>query len=202
MRNPENAIEKVLAGLRDTEAPLGLESRVMAAVEMRTSIQPIPASRRAWRMALAGAVAASLALAITAMYWHGYRLKQSKESVVAPKSFSSEGPGRNIRSGSVRAREQIMTGRTKAPARKGQQTGVDDAVLLSEMRAPSRPAPEEPLTDEEKLLLRAVRLGDPQVTAMLNPEVRARQEAESEAEFQRFADQSGNGDSERNLNTR
>jgi len=70
------------------------------------------------------------------------------------------------------------------------------------MRAPSRPAPEEPLTDEEKLLLRAVRLGDPQVTAMLNPEVRARQEAESEAEFQRFADQSGNGDSERNLNTR
>jgi hypothetical protein len=59
------------------------------------------------------------------------------------------------------------------------------------MRAPSHPAPEAPLTNEEKLLLRAVHTGDPQVIAMLNPEERARQEAASEAEFQRFVKQSG-----------
>jgi hypothetical protein len=71
-----------------------------------------------------------------------------------------------------------------------------DAVLLAEMRAPSHPAPEAPLTQEERLLLRAVHLADPRVMAMLNPEVRARQEAESEAEFQAFVNQSGKGDSE------
>jgi len=62
------------------------------------------------------------------------------------------------------------------------------------MHAPSHPAPEAPLTDEEKLLLRVVRLGDPQVTAMLDHEVRARQEAEQEAEFQQFVEQSGKED--------
>jgi hypothetical protein len=64
------------------------------------------------------------------------------------------------------------------------------------MRAPSHPAPEAPLTQEEKLLLRAVHTGDPQVMAMLNPEVRARQEAESEAEFRKFIEQSGKEDHE------
>jgi hypothetical protein len=58
------------------------------------------------------------------------------------------------------------------------------------MRAPSYPAPTAPLTNEEKLLLRAVHTGDPQVMALLNPEVRARQEAESEAEFLKFVDSS------------
>jgi hypothetical protein len=63
------------------------------------------------------------------------------------------------------------------------------------MHAPSHPAPVAPLTNEEKLLLRAVHTGDPQVMAMLDPEVRARQEAESDAEFQKFVEQSG-GDNE------
>jgi len=86
--------------------------------------------------------------------------------------------------------------RSKAPRRPEHQVSDGDAVLLSEMRAPSHPAPQAPLTNEERLLLRAVHLGDPQVIAMLNPEVRAREEAESEAEFQRFVNQSGKGDSE------
>ena len=47
------------------------------------------------------------------------------------------------------------------------------------------------MTQEEKLLLRVVHKGDPQVIAMLDPEERARQEAKSEAEFQKFVEQSG-----------
>jgi hypothetical protein len=58
------------------------------------------------------------------------------------------------------------------------------------MRAASHPAPQAPLTQEEKLLLRIVHAGDPQQMAMLNPEIRARQEAENEAEFQEFVEQS------------
>jgi hypothetical protein len=69
------------------------------------------------------------------------------------------------------------------------------------MRAPSHPAPEVPLTQEEKLLLRAVRTGDPQVIAMLNPEERARQEAASEAEFQEFVEQSNKEDQQSDQTT-
>ena len=64
------------------------------------------------------------------------------------------------------------------------------------MRAASHPAPEEPLTREEKLLLRVVQKGDSQQMAMLNPQVREKQEAESEAEFKKFVEQSTTGERE------
>jgi len=64
------------------------------------------------------------------------------------------------------------------------------------MRAVSHPAPEEPLTGEEKLLLRIVQKGDSQQMAMLNPQVREKQEAESEAEFKKFVEQSTTGERE------
>jgi len=79
-----------------------------------------------------------------------------------------------------------------------QPISAADAVLLREMRAPSHPAPEAPLTSEEKLLLRVVHTGDPQLMAMLDPEERAKQEAASEAEFQKFVEQSGKENHESN----
>jgi hypothetical protein len=91
--------------------------------------------------------------------------------------------------------------RTAVPARNVQPIIAEDALLLREMRAPSHPAPEAPLTNEEKLLLRAVHTGDPQVMAMLDPEVGARQDAESEAEFQKFVEQSGKDVQESNQTT-
>jgi hypothetical protein len=62
----------------------------------------------------------------------------------------------------------------------------DDSLAVREMRAASRPAPPLPLTKEEKLLLRIARTAGPEELAMLNPDERARREAESEAEFQQF----------------
>jgi hypothetical protein len=64
------------------------------------------------------------------------------------------------------------------------------------MRAVSHPAPEAPLTEEEMLLVRIAHRADPQELAMLNPQVRARRDAESEAEFLKFVDDSTKGDSE------
>jgi hypothetical protein len=97
--------------------------------------------------------------------------------------------------------EPIAPIRTVAPERKANPISTDDAVLLREMRAPSHPAPAAPLTREEKLLLRAVHTGDPQVMAMLDPEERARQEAVSEAEFRKFVEQSGKDVHESNQTT-
>jgi hypothetical protein len=57
---------------------------------------------------------------------------------------------------------------------------------MSEMQSPSFPAPPMPLTEQEKLLLRIARKVDPVEMAMLDPRVRAMQDAEEKAEFQRF----------------
>jgi hypothetical protein len=50
----------------------------------------------------------------------------------------------------------------------------------------SFPAPEPPLTEEEKLLQRIARSGNQQQLAVLNPELRAKEEAASEAAFEQF----------------
>jgi hypothetical protein len=71
-----------------------------------------------------------------------------------------------------------------------------DAVSYQEMRAASHPAPEEPLTQEEKLLLRLAHKGEPQVMAMLNPEIRQQKEEQSEAEFHQWIEQSIKGERE------
>jgi len=74
----------------------------------------------------------------------------------------------------------------------------NDSLAVREMQDASRPAPPLPLTKEEKLLLRVVHAGGPEELAMLNPDERARREAESEAEFQQFFRQSTAKDNEQN----
>jgi hypothetical protein len=64
--------------------------------------------------------------------------------------------------------------------------GSEDDVALSETRAASFPAPPMPLTDQEKLLLRLAHKNDPVELATLDPKLRELQDAEDQAEFQRF----------------
>jgi hypothetical protein len=73
---------------------------------------------------------------------------------------------------------------TPAPS---QQPTDPDTIALAETLAPSHPAPPMPLTQQEKLLLRVARTDNPQVLAMLNPTLRAQQEAKEKEEFEEFA---------------
>jgi len=200
MKNPDEAIGRVLAGLRDAEAPAGMERRILEAVEMRASVRAAATPRWVWRVAFASVIVLSLSLAITAIDWHRLTATQAHQQTVAPESHRSPGQAAGEQETSLLTNQPIAPigklARTAASTGKVRHINDADAVLLAEMRAPSHPAPEAPLTQEERLLLRAVHLADPRVMAMLNPEVRARQEAESEAEFQAFVNQSGKGDSE------
>jgi hypothetical protein len=193
MINSDEAIGKVLAGLRDAEASSGLERRILAAIEERASVRRVATPQWAWSVALAGMTAACLFFAITAIHRHEHPSTQAQQHVLPAESTGG------TEETSLLPHEPIAPTRTPArtavPARNVQPISADEAVLLREMHAPSHPAPVAPLTNEEKLLLRAVHTGDPQVMAMLDPEVRARQEAESDAEFQKFVEQSG-GDNE------
>jgi hypothetical protein len=191
MKNSEEALGKVLAGLRDSEAPPDLERRILAAVEARASLRQAATPRWAWSVALAGMIAVSLFVAITVLHRHNNPSMQALHPAVPTGSLPANGPEKDMQVASLLPHEPIAPARTATPKRKANTISAEDALLLSEMRAPSHPAPVAPLTQEEKLLLRAVHTGDPQVRAMLNPEVRARQEAEREAEFQAFINQSG-----------
>jgi hypothetical protein len=62
----------------------------------------------------------------------------------------------------------------------------EDALALSEMLAPSKPAPPLPLTHQERLLAEAVNRGGPEELSSLRPDVRAREMGLSEAEFHDF----------------
>jgi hypothetical protein len=190
MKNPEEAIGKVLAGLRAAEASPGMERRILAAVEKRAAQRPAATPRWAWSVAMAGVAAASLFIAITAIHRHEHPLTQAQQHILPAE------PARDAQPATLLSQKPIEYIKAAAPRRTATRIRAEEAVLLSDLRAPSHPAPEAPLTNEEKLLLRVVHSGDPQLIAMLNPEIRAKREAESEAEFQKFAEQSGKEDHE------
>jgi hypothetical protein len=188
MINSEETIGKVLAGLRDAQASPGLERRILATVEVRTSQRQAAKPSWTWGVAIVSVVAACLFLAITAIYRHGQPSTQAQHHAAPAESAGDAQEALLLSQKPLTSTRSPI--RVATPMRRVKTISAEEAVLLRDMRVPSHPAPEAPLTNEEKLLLRAVHLGDPQVMAMLNPEVQAREEAESEAEFQKFVDQS------------
>jgi hypothetical protein len=74
----------------------------------------------------------------------------------------------------------------QADAPEAEGIPSSDEIAVSEMLAPSHPAPPMPLTEQEKLLMRLVRRSDPVELAMLDSKLGALKDAEEKAEFQRF----------------
>jgi hypothetical protein len=222
MKNSEDAIEKVLAGLRSPEAPIGMERRILEALQDQASAR----SRSGWRrlrpiwlaaparpvatrslacgVALAGMFA--VALAIPAIRRLGHAPAQSKMNPVPAGSLARptpEGvaksaqhplPGSSVQfMEQTNAREETTVRRARDARNRDRHS---DSVALDEMRAASHPAPPLPLTEQERLLLRIAHRGDPVELAMLNHEIRAKQEEEGKAEFQRFFAPATTGDNE------
>src|SRR6266851_9253298 len=220
MKNSEEAIEKVLAGLRDAESAAGMERRILdqldgleerAAVRSRSGwlrlrpiwlvapARPVAVGSLVCGVALAGMFA--VALAIPAIRRLGHVPAQGRRSPAPVRSLAlgaSEVAAKSAQPASsrsgVRALEEVNAGQIKAEGKtnEGSAEAVldSDSVALEEMHAPSRPAPPMPLTEQERLLLRLVHKDDPVELAMLDSKVRALQDLEDKAEFQRFFGQS------------
>jgi hypothetical protein len=206
-KGSEETIEKVLAGLRDTEAPAGMERRILERLEGRGSVVE---ARSGWRgfvpawvtmpakalicgAALAGVVA--VVLAIPAIRRLGDASVQSKSGGVtgAPREAAPAMVARESELSSGGSRVGLGTA-TKVPdagfvRAADSDSSNDESVAMSEMQAASFPAPPMPLTAQERLLLRLAHK-DPVEMAMLDPRFRAMQDAEEKAEFQRFFGQS------------
>jgi hypothetical protein len=196
MTRPDDAMEKVLAGLRDVEAPVGMERRILERLENVAAVRGREGWRHLWfgRPWLSvtlgcGVVAAVIAvvMAIPAVHRRGpvsVRGNDAEAKVVAGREAVVENTRGSVEKkrvsggmGSVSSQRQVLVSDAQ---------GDEDSVAMSEMRAASFPAPPMPLTDEEKLLLRMVNKGDSVELAMLDPKLEALREAEEKEEFQRF----------------
>jgi hypothetical protein len=206
----EEAIQKVLAGLRGCDVPSEMERRILKAVQEQASAESrsdwywsrpiwlvnlganLRASTLSKRLLFGVVVTGMLAVALTIPVLHrGHRdggaASQVKNVVPAlasplPQATSSLAAS----SATVPAAASDFRSAGKKRERAAGLVRHSDSLALRELHAASRPAPPLPLTQEEKMLLRLVHTVGPQQLAILNPEERAKHEAEADAEFQQF----------------
>jgi hypothetical protein len=206
-KDSKEAIEKVLAGLRDADAPVGMECRILNALDAledhssprRRSdflrLRPIwlvaPARPVAsWFLASAVALAGLFAIALTipAVRRLGHSSTQSPTQIttnsvsVAPLLLAT--PETAANNAPLPLPGVRSTRKTNAPR---PQVAHDNAsAARGEMRSDSFPAPPMPLTEQERLLLRIAHKADPVELAMLDPMQRAARDAEEKADVKKF----------------
>ncbi len=209
MKNFDEAIDRVLTGLRKAEAPEGMERRILKTVSDRASEQRewnpmrlvLPSrliATRSWTVAAAGVAVVSLLFG-----WAAFRQHRPAQDIAGPNQhmLPANVPGPAVQAETAKVILPLHEGSTSrwkgnANTKRVEAVLDGDSVALSEMHAASYPAPPMPLTEQEKLLLRIAHKGDPEELAMLNTEVRARQEAEGKTQFQKFFEPSTTGDNE------
>jgi hypothetical protein len=158
MNNPDEVVDRLLKGLRDADAPAGMESRIRQAMESR-----VPA-RSIWQLHAALAVCLSLAAA-----WCIATIKVSplpELPMYNPQVVATE----------ITAEPEVH------PAHAVKR------ALAAPVYVASFPAPPLPLTEQERLLLHLAHKHDASNSAALNPALHAAQMAKANEQFQHFFD--------------
>jgi hypothetical protein len=205
INSSEEAIRKVLAGLRGCDVPVDMERRILKAVRDQASAESRSGwywPRPIWPVNLGGPISRHLLLgvvvtgmltvALTIPLLHrahrvgdtASQFKKVAPSRVGPLSPAT--PGLVARGAPVPPAVSNFQSSGKKRERPVGVARPSDSLALRELHAASRPAPPLPLTQEEKMLLRLIHSVRPQELAILNSDVRAKQEAEADAEFQQF----------------
>ena len=206
--NSEQDIDRILTALRNTEAPTGLDHRILTAIEHRAT----PTPTHSWLWSLAALTTAAIIISAVTLHQiriqirvpHSSRSSQRDESAAtkAPGSATphtsslatiSEAPPlrvTHLRDGFIVAKVGIGRPPDRSrPSLRGHRASLHsgcDPIALAESQAPSHPAPELPLTDQEKLLRRIARHPDPVEIAELDPSARAARAAEDKDAFKNF----------------
>jgi hypothetical protein len=206
LNSSEEAIRKVLAGVRGCDVPPEMEHRILKALQHQASTGSRSGrhwSRPIWlvnlgapiisrHLLLGVVVTGMLAVALTSPLLH-----RSHRVTDAASQFNKVPPARvgppplatpSLVASSVPAPPTASDFRS-VKKKQGHAIGLvphNDSLALRELHAASRPAPPLPLTQEEKMLLRLKHTIGPQQLPMFSSEERAKREAEAEAEFQQF----------------
>lgn len=200
MKNSEQAIEKVLSGLRNADASPGMERRILKALQDQAEAQSLSIWRRLrplWievhprAVAVSAACAASLAAALILVLIPAiHRPSQTPARANtnnAPLQPQAHAPSAAIAETVPPPTPQAFARRMAKPrAQKAPAVSTGDSLAESELHAASLPEPPMPLTEQEMLLLRIAHTGDPVELAALDPITWAARNAEEKAEFERF----------------
>jgi len=190
----QHDIDQVLTALRNTTPPTGMESRILKAVEQRTASLPSQLPARTWTWAF-GAAALITALALTAIHLH----RNPPSDPVSTASTNHATPTPPLQAASVTNRHLPKPSPSPQPnkiTRRSAPLCDCDPLALAESNAPSLPAPEMPLTAQEKLLLRVAQHPDPVQIEQFDLVVKAARDAEEKAQFQKFFNHPTPGDNE------
>ena len=198
------SIEVVLIGLRETQPSSGLERRLLATLAAHAATSPHPTSRRSWlpswlspaphhplaqrRAIVWSALAASLLLTLLLAPFHHHRISVP----ITPVATSSPEAPSHL---SIAVVPPVNRADPLCcpPERREHLSHLvvghgapQPAPASRPSPAAGYPAPPMPLTGQEELLLRAARSTDPQHSTVLNPNLRASDEAARTDEFQLF----------------
>lgn len=184
MRDADETIERLLAGLRDAEPSAGMQRRILMAMGAREAVASDSPWRRLslpWllRPAIAMSLVCSVASLIVAIAVHQHRDR--------PADVRSHSTRADVRQ--TAGPEAVAQQAPIVPRRVASPVSVRrprDVPAAEETQAASYPAPPLPLTEQERLLLRLAHRRDPEDTAILNPAVQAAQSAKATEQFQQF----------------
>jgi hypothetical protein len=194
-QHPDQLVDRVLTGLRDTQPAAGLEARIAArltaASQAGTSRNPIFANMR---YALAATAMAAMAVLLLATHFHRppqYTANLNTDTDTKPVILS-EAVRRTSRTAqskdpdtSPRTTTLLTLSTTSIPTKPD-----PDQIAFAETLAPSRPAPAMPLTAQEQLLAQATSPGQPIEVAELEhvrePMLRAADKAREEARIRQY----------------
>jgi hypothetical protein len=197
----DEAIDKVLAALREAIPPEGMETRITQRLADHQTAAPAIAFHRRdwfagststgawWRGAIAGAAAATLAICAVLLVQHRSRTTPGTvqtavgNNTARPFSMSPHATPTSQSRATPCPHTTVFRVDTNLPVKPQEDLSVE---TYAESTAPSRPAPELPMTPQERSLARLVRTAPPGELATLSPETQARLEEEHAADFAKF----------------
>jgi len=176
MRDADETIKVLMAGLRDAEPPTGMQNRVFETLELHATVSPGPLE--SWRLRFSVAMAFVCAAVLAAALAVAIRIYQPLHRSANTTSRVTHGDARQD------ARPETTAVKTTAGLRRKSLRG--SAARPRESELTSYPAPPLPLTDQERLLLRFAHRDDVQNDGILNPSLQTAESAEAAEQFQQF----------------
>jgi hypothetical protein len=192
----DDGIDAALKALREVAPPDGMEGRIAGGLQERAaeSRGESTAARGWWSGVACGAAVATLAIGVVIFAQHRWESRTETRQAVA-RVAGTQNAG--VLSTAYAKRDATESGRdvpcASPPLQRTHILAVSSGVaaptageLRAETSAPSKPAPELPLTAQERELVRLARTVDPKQLVALDDTTQAKMEAEDAAEFERF----------------
>jgi hypothetical protein len=198
--NHDQAVDKVLAALRDAAPPEGMEARIHQHLTQAAALPQLARARLrnmlagstlagAWaRGALTGAAFALLAVAAVLLLQHSPRASHVPSQTAANNSAAPHAIAPAATPVSVALTPQPHSVPCAGSRLLHAQVPVSapSNIYRAASFAPSHPAPELPLTAQERALARLAQTVDPKLLAALAPETQARLDAQETDNFNKF----------------